>query len=216
MLLWAAAGLSFAVGNSVIGIAVLLVIFLNAAFALAQEMQAERAVEALSGYLPQRAVALRDGRPASVDVTQLVPGDAVLIEEGERIPADLRLVDGGIELDMSTLSGESAPVLRSAELIDAGVPRLEARDLAFMGATCTEGDARGLVFATGMHTELGRIAALSQKGKTERSPLERQVRRVAWLIAGVAVVMAIAFAYVVVSTLIEIAYRVIDPRIRRA
>lgn len=94
---------------------------------------------------------------------------------------------GGIELDMSTLSGESAPVLRSAELIDAGVPRLEARDLAFMGATCTEGDARGLVFATGMHTELGRIAALSQKGKTERSPLERQVRRVAWLIAGVAV-----------------------------
>ena len=70
LLLWAAAGLSFAVGNSVIGIAVLLVIFLNAAFALAQEMQAERAVEALSGYLPQRATALRDGRPASIDVTR--------------------------------------------------------------------------------------------------------------------------------------------------
>ena len=198
LLLWAAAGLSFAVGNSVIGIAVLLVIFLNAAFALAQEMQAERAVEALSGYLPQRTTALRDGRPASIDVTQLVPGDVVLIEEGERIPADLRLVDGGIELDVSTLTGESAPVLRSAELVDAGVPRLEARDLAFMGATCTEGEARGVVFATGMHTELGRIAALSQKGKAERSPLERQVRRVAWLIAGVAVAMAIAFVPVAV------------------
>ena len=99
---------------------------------------------------------------------------------------------------MSTLTGESAPVLRSAELVDAGVPRLEARDLAFMGATCTEGEARGVVFATGMHTELGRIAALSQKGKTERSPLERQVRRVAWLIAAVAVAMAIAFVPVAV------------------
>ena len=78
------------------------------------------------------------------------------------------------------------------------MPRLEARDLAFMGATCTEGEARGVVFATGMHTELGRIAALSQKGKTDRSPLERQVRRVAWLIAGVAVAMAIAFVPVAV------------------
>jgi calcium-translocating P-type ATPase len=198
LLLWAAAALSFAVGNGVIAIAVLLVIFLNAGFALAQELQAERAVEALSRYLPQKATALRDRRPSAVDVAELVPGDVVVLEEGERVPADVRLVQGALEIDMSTLTGESAPVLRSAELVDVDVPRLTARDLAFMGATCTEGDARAIVFATGMHTELGRIAALSQRVEVERSPLERQVRRVAWLIAGVAVAMAIAFVPVAV------------------
>ena len=198
LLLWAAAALSFAVGNRVIGIAVLLVILLNAVFALVQELEAEHAVEALASYLPQKAAALRDGHPTEVDVAELVPGDVVLLEEGERVPADLRLLEGAVEIDMSTLTGESAPVLRSAELVDVGVPRLAARDLAFMGATCTEGEARGVVFAAGMHTELGRIAALSQRVTVERSPLERQVRRVAWLIAVVAVVMAIAFVPVAV------------------
>jgi len=193
ILLWLAAALSFAVGNRVVAIAVLLVIFLNAAFALVQELQAERAVEALAGYLPLQATVLRDGRPRRVDVVELVPGDVVMLEEGERVPADVRLVDGAVEVDMSTLTGESAPLLRSAELVDVGVPRLQARDLVYMGATCTEGDAQAVVFATGMHTELGRIAALSQRVEVERSPLERQVRRVAWLIAGVAVAMAIAF-----------------------
>jgi calcium-translocating P-type ATPase len=108
------------------------------------------------------------------------------------------LVEGAVEVDMSTLTGESVPVLRSAELVDVGVPRLEARDLAYMGATCTEGDARAVVFATGMHTQLGRIAALSQRVEVERSPLERQVRRVAWLIAAVAAAMAIAFVPIAV------------------
>ena len=198
LLLWTAAALSFAVGNGVVGIAVLLVIGLNAGFALAQELQAERAVEALAAYLPQSTTVLRDARPVSLNVAELVPGDVVLLEEGERVPADVRLLDGAVDLDMSTLTGESAPVMRSAELVDAGVPRLQARDLAFMGATCTEGDARAVVFATGMHTELGRIAALSQRVEVERSPLERQVRRVAWLIAGVAIAMAIAFVPVAV------------------
>jgi calcium-translocating P-type ATPase len=193
LLLWVAAALSLAVGNVPVAIAVLLVIFLNALFALIQEMQAERAVEALSGYLPQHATVLRDGRPQVVEASRLVPGDIVLIEEGERIPADLRLLSGGVEVDTSTLTGESVPVMRSAELIDVDVPRLEARDLLFSGSSCTSGDARAIVFATGMHTELGRIAALSQRVKTEPSPLERQVRRVAWLIAAVAVGMALAF-----------------------
>jgi magnesium-transporting ATPase (P-type) len=178
LLLWAAAGLSFAVGNGVIAIAVLLVIFVNAAFALVQELQAERAVEALSRYQPQRATVLRDRTQRAIDVAELVPGDVVVLEEGERVPADVRLVEGAVEIDISTLTGESAPVLRSAELVDIDVPRLAARDLAFMGATCTEGDARGVVFASGMQTELGRIAALSQRVKTENSPLERQWNRI--------------------------------------
>jgi calcium-translocating P-type ATPase len=193
LLLWAAAGLSFAVGNETVGIAVLLVIFLNATFAFVQEMQAERAVEALAAYIPQEVRVLRDGRPIRARAESLVPGDIVLLEEGDRVAADMRLLTGAVELDVSTLTGESVPVLRAAELVDRDVPRFAARDLVFSGTSCTGGEGRGVVFATGMHTELGRIAVLSERVREEPSPLERQVRRVAWLIAGVAVGMAVAF-----------------------
>jgi calcium-translocating P-type ATPase len=193
LLLWVAAGLSFAVGNQTVGIAVLLVIFLNAAFAFVQEMQAEQAVEALARYLPQHARVLRGGAAGTIDAFQLVPGDIVLLEEGDRIAADMRLLSGAVEVDLSTLTGESVSVLRSAELIDHDVPRLQARDMVFSGTACIGGEARCVVFATGMHTELGRIASLSERVKEAPSPLERQVRRVAWLIAGVAIAMAVAF-----------------------
>ena len=193
LLLWAAAGLSFAVGNQTVAVAVLLVILLNAAFAFVQELQAERAVEALARYMPQKVKALRDRAPTVLDATQLVPGDVVLLEEGDRIAADMRLLSGAVEVDLATLTGESATVPRAADLADHDVPLLQARDLLFSGTACTGGEAQGVVFATGMHTELGRIASLSERVKQEPSPLERQVRRVAWLIAAVAIAMSVAF-----------------------
>ena len=97
LLLWLAAALSFAVGSQVVAIAVVLVIILNAAFAFAQEMEAERAVEALAGYMPQRVTVLRDGRPSVIETTGLVPGDVVLLEEGARVPADMRILSGTVE-----------------------------------------------------------------------------------------------------------------------
>jgi len=193
LLLWLAAILSFAVGSDTVAIAVLLVIVLNAVFAFVQEMQAERAVEALAQFLPQHVTVLRGGIPTQIVAVELVPGDVVVVAEGDRIAADLRLISGAVEVDLSTLTGESAPGLRSAELVDTDVPRIAARDLLFSGTSATGGEAHGVVFATGMHTELGRIAALSERGKEEPSPLERQVRRVAWLIAAIAVGMAVAF-----------------------
>jgi calcium-translocating P-type ATPase len=117
----------------------------------------------------------------------------LLLAEGERISADGRLLSGTLEVDTSTLTGESMPVARSADWDDTDVPLLEARDLVFSGTTCTGGDARIVVVATGMRTELGRIAALSERVKPEQSPLERQVRRIAWLIAAIAVLLAAAF-----------------------
>jgi calcium-translocating P-type ATPase len=193
LLLWLAGALSFAVGNRTVAVAVLLVILLNAAFAFVQEVQAERSVEALAGYMPQHVRVLRDGAPTTIGAPQMVPGDIALLSEGERVAADMRLLTGAVEVDLSTLTGESVSVLRAADLVDRGVPRLQARDLVFSGTTCTAGEAQGVVFATGMHTELGRIASLSQRVKEQPSPLERQVRRVAWLIAGIAVAMSVAF-----------------------
>jgi calcium-translocating P-type ATPase len=193
LLLWAAAALSLAVGTTAVAIALLLVIVLNAAFAFVQEQQAERAVEALAEYLPQRVTALRDGQPRDLLASEVVPGDVLTVAEGDRVAADMRLLSGALELDMSTLTGESVPALRSATFLDVHVPLLAARELVLSGTNCTGGEARGVVFATGMHTELGRIAALTESVKQEPSPLEVQVRRVAWLIAAIAVAMAVAF-----------------------
>jgi calcium-translocating P-type ATPase len=193
LLLWLAAALSLAAGNRTVAVAVVMVIAINALFALLQEMQAERAVEALALFLPQRVRAMREGTVREIPAAELVPGDVVLIEEGDRIAADMRLISGAVEVDLSTLNGESAPALRSAAPTDASVPRIEARDLLFSGTSATGGEARGVVFATGMRTELGRIAALSERVKEEPSPLESQVRKVAWLIAAIAIAMAVAF-----------------------
>ncbi len=193
LLLAVAAALSLINRTPRLAIAIVAVILINAALAFAQEMQAERAVEALASYLPPRARALRDGMVTELDARDLVPGDVVLIGEGERISADGRLVDGAIEADMSTLTGESQPVTRSAGHADPHVPLLEATDVVFTGTSCTSGTGRAVVTATGMHTELGRIAALSARVDRDIGPLEQQVRRVALLIGAVAIVMATAF-----------------------
>ena len=193
LLLWVAGGLAFLAGAPVLGVAIVAVIFLNALFAFAQERQAERAVEALTRYLPQDATVRRDGRREVIEASRLVPGDVLLLVEGDRVSADARLLEGAIEVDLSTLTGESQPVLRSADFADTTGPLLEARELVFSGTSCVGGEAEALVFATGMHTELGRIAALSERVEVEASPLEQQVRRVAWLISFVAVAVGLAF-----------------------
>jgi calcium-translocating P-type ATPase len=193
LLLWLAAALAVVAGTLVLALAIVAVIVLNAAFAFAQERQAERAIEALSRYLPQQATVRRDGRRQSIDAATLVPGDVLILAEGDRVSADARLLDGGIDVDLSTLTGESQPVYRSAEFNDTTGPLIDARDLVFSGSSCLSGEATAVVFATGMQTELGRIAALSERVVVEPSPLEQQVRRVAWLIAVVALLVGLAF-----------------------
>jgi P-type E1-E2 ATPase len=111
----------------------------------------------------------------------------LLIEEGEQICADARLISGTVEVDAATLTGESAPVTRMADAVNGALTLLDAQYVVFSGTACTGGDAEAVVTATGMHTELGRIAALSQRVGRDESPLEHQVKRVAWLIALVAI-----------------------------
>jgi calcium-translocating P-type ATPase len=193
LLLWMAAALSAASGSTELAIAILVVIVLNALLAFVQEQQAEHAVEALGRYLPQHAWVLRDGHRQQVLATDLVPDDVLLIEEGDRVSADARLVEGVVEVDNSALTGESVPVLRDATLDDDAGQPLDSPVRVFSGTVCTEGSAKAVVVGTGAHTELGRIAALSQRVQVDESPLERQVRRVAWLIAIVAVGVGVAF-----------------------
>lgn len=193
LLLWAAAGLAWSVGIVPVAIAIVVVICINAVFAFIQERHAEHAVEVLAAFIPLHANVIRDGQPHVIDAVDLVPGDILIITEGDRISADARMLDGGVEVDTSTLNGESMPAYRSADLVDTQVPLLEARDIVFSGTTCTTGSGRAVVFATGMRTELGRIASLTERVARDESPLEAQVRRIAWLIALISVVIGAAF-----------------------
>ncbi|GAA1239428.1 cation-translocating P-type ATPase [Oryzihumus leptocrescens] len=193
LLLWVAALLAEVSGTPALSVAIVAVILLNAVFAFAQERQAEKAVEALSAYLPPQARAIRDGVTRLLDARMLVPGDVLVLSEGDRVSADARLLTGSVEVDISMLTGESMPVLRTPLPATGHRPLLQAHDLLFSGTSCTGGEATAVVFATGMRTELGRIAALSQRVEHEESPLERQVRHVARLIAVVAVVIGVAF-----------------------
>ena len=202
LLLWLAAALALVTGVLALAIAIVVVIVLNAAFAFAQERQAEHATEALRDLLPPRARVRRGGVLVEVDATALVPGDLLLLAEGDRLSADARLIAGAVEVDMSPLTGESQPVTRSAERAQPATALLLAEDLVFAGTLCTGGDAQAVVYGTGMHTQLGRIAALSQTVVDEISPLQvvdeisppqRQVNKAAQLIALVAVVLGVMF-----------------------
>src|SRR5450631_373684 len=193
LLLWLAALLAALSSTAALAIAIVFVILINALFAFMQERHAEQAVEALAAYLPVKVRVVRDATPRLMEVRDLVPGDVIEIEEGDRVSADARLLTGSVEMDLSTLTGESLPLLRAADPFDTHGPILEARDVVFSGTNCTGGEATAVVFNTGMHTELGRIAALSQRVGHEESPLEKQVKHVARLIALVAVGMGAAF-----------------------
>ncbi|MGJ9404963.1 cation-translocating P-type ATPase [Nesterenkonia aurantiaca] len=194
LLLWAAALLAVITGTTALTVAIVAVILLNAIFAFLQERHAEKAVEALAAYLPERCQVIRDGTLATIEATELVPGDVIAIQEGERISADARLLTGSLEVDLSTLTGESQAALRTPEAeINAETSLLQSVDVVFSGSSCVGGEATALVYATGMGTELGRIAALSKRVVKDPSPLEQQVARAARLIALIAVGMGMAF-----------------------
>jgi magnesium-transporting ATPase (P-type) len=171
LLLWGASVLAWFAGTPILAGAIVAVILLNAVFALLQEHQAEWAVEALAAFLPDTIAVLRDERRQLVDARELVPGDVIFLDEGDRVPADARLIAGRLQIDTSALTGESVPVTREAGEPETDVV-LEARDLVFSGTSCTGGRAQALVYATGMQTELGRISALSERVGREQSPLE--------------------------------------------
>ena len=193
LLLWGAAALAWVGGIPALAVAIVAVIVLNAVFAFAQEIQAERATEALRDYLPLRTRVRRGSEVLEIDAIEVVPGDVLLVEEGDRLCADARVISGSVEIDAAPLTGESQPVSRSSRQPEGVEPLLEAEDLVFSGTLCTGGDAVAVVFATGMGTELGRIASLSERVRAEVSPLQVQINDVAKLIALIAVGAGVVF-----------------------
>ncbi|HHY92049.1 MAG TPA: cation-transporting P-type ATPase [Firmicutes bacterium] len=179
LLLWGAALLAFVGGMPTLGWAVVFVIIVNAIFSFWQEFKAERATAALKKLLPARARVLRDGEETEVAASDLVPGDIVLLSEGDFISADARLVEEfELRTNNSTLTGESAPVSKRVEAVeDEDLALTDAPNLVFAGTSVAGGSGRAVVFATGMKTAFGRIAQLTQGLRRELSPLQKELNR---------------------------------------
>ncbi len=170
LLLWLGAVLAFVGGLPQLSAAIVAVILVNAVFAFAQEYRAERASEALRRVLPQTAQVRRDGAEREISAEELVPGDVVILQPGDRVSADAEvLARHELRVDNSTLTGESRPV--------------EPERLVYAGTHVARGTAEAAVVATGMATEFGRIAELTQRAKDDPSPLELELRRVTRLVA---------------------------------
>ncbi len=176
---------------------VLVVVLLNAVIGFVQEHRAERSLDALREMLVSQARVRRDGQLRYVDTAELVRGDIVLVEAGDRIPADGRLLTvTGLEVEEAALTGESQPVVKHARVIDrAEVALGDRRNMTFMNTTVTRGRGELVVTATGMHTEIGRIAGLLRSTDTERTPLQAQLDGLAHSLAKLAaVIVAAVFA----------------------
>jgi magnesium-transporting ATPase (P-type) len=170
LLLWAGALLALLGGLPELSAAIVVVVLVNAVFAFAQEYRAERASDALRRVLPQTARVRRDGEEHELPAEELVPGDVVVLEPGDRVSADAEVVSRHeLRVDNSTLTGESRPV--------------EPERLVYAGTHVARGTAEAVVVATGMATEFGRIAKLTQEGREEPSPLEVELRRVTRVVA---------------------------------
>ena len=200
LILWVAAALAMFAefrspgsGMWQLGMAILAVILVNGVFSFLQEYRAERAIAALRMLLPASVKVLRDGDMQTVAAQFLVPGDVVLVEEGDNVPADCRVVQAsGLRVNLSTITGESLAKARTADSIADGRP-LDAKNVLLAGTSLVSGRGRAVVYATGMRTEFGRIAHLTQTVGEEGSPLQREIARLSRLVAVLASALGLLF-----------------------
>jgi magnesium-transporting ATPase (P-type) len=192
-LLLVAAGVTVALGEPVDASIIFAVVLVNAIAGFVQETRAERAIEALSQMVVTEATVRRDGRKQRVDSSELVPGDVVMLQAGDRVPADLRLLGvRSLQVDESALTGESVPVEKHFDPIGHDALLAERGNLAFAATHVTHGYGEGVVWATGSQTETGRIARLVSEAVDLSTPLGRRIaqfsRVLLWVILGLSAV----------------------------
>lgn len=193
-ILFAAAAISIFLREISDAVIILLVVLLNAVIGMTQEAKAEQALEALKKLSSPNALVRRDGRLAEVPAAGLVPGDVVLLEAGRVVPADLRLIQSvNLKVEESALTGESVPAEKDADFIAEGEPGIGDRvNMAFSSTSVAYGRGEGVVTATGMDTEIGRIAAMLAGQKQELTPLQKRLADLGKILGVVAVAVCLA------------------------
>jgi sodium/potassium-transporting ATPase subunit alpha len=199
ILLWIAAGLSFlseylhpGEGMLLLGVAIIGVIVINAVFAFIQEYRAEKALEEMKKLLPYFVKVLHNGIEKEIPAREVVPGDIVMLSEGDKIPADARLIEvAELKVNNAPLTGESEPVTRSSETFPGEI--INSPNIAFAGTTVMSGSGKGVIFATGMRTEFGRIAQLTGTVTAGLSPLQKEVLKVTKVVTAIAATTGLIF-----------------------
>jgi Ca2+-transporting ATPase len=195
LILILAAAVSLLIGHVVDAATIITIVVLNGALGFVQEWRAERSLEALQQLLSPKCTVIRDGVESSVDSRQLVPGDLVQLEIGNRVPADLRLIDTlNLRADESTLTGESSPVQKDTTAQPDATALASRRCMAWTGSSVTNGRALGLVVATGMETEFGRIASLTQTVGREPTPLQKRLGELGKALGIISIALSAAVA----------------------
>lgn len=192
----AAAVVSFARQNWIDGGAIVVVLLVNTAIGFFTELKATRSIEALRELNKVESIVRRNGKKRRISAAEVVPGDIVLLESGELISADIRVIQAiKLQADESALTGESVPVDKQAEPVAEDTPLAERHNMVFKGTAITRGQGEGVVVATGMETEIGEISALVEGAEDEDTPLEERLdklgRKLVWVTLGVAAVVAV-------------------------
>jgi magnesium-transporting ATPase (P-type) len=191
--LLASAVLSLALGHLLDAGVILGVVLLNAAIGFIQEGRAERALNAIRAMIDPHATVLRDGQRRSIAAAEVVPGDLVMLEAGDRVPADLRLLRArSLRLDEAPLTGESVPVDKRTEPVAAEAPLAERLSMAYSGTLVVAGQGMGVAVATGTATELGRISTMVGQVAVLETPLLRQMAGFGRQVTGVILLLSIA------------------------
>ncbi len=187
--------ISFFLGEYIDAIAIIAIMFINGVLGFIQELKAERSLQALKSMASPVAKVIRNGMPMVVPAAQLVPGDVVNLEAGDRVPADIRIfVANRLEIEESALTGESVPVAKT----EKGLARTPAHEqiplgdqvnIAFMGTLVTGGTGKGIVVKTGMHTEIGKIAHLMNEAETASTPLQHRLEQMGKILIVVSILL---------------------------
>jgi len=195
MLLLGAALVSFVFGGDTgprDALVILGIIFLNSTIGFIQEYRAEKIIETLQKVLPKKAVVLREGKESEVLASEIIPGDVLILDEGDDIPADARIVEEN-ELNTNdfTLTGESVPQEKFSQIIKKEVGLTDIDNMVFAGTSVASGNAKAIVIATGMNTEFGKIACVTQQIEDEKSPLQKELSKSATKVARITIIIGI-------------------------
>ncbi|HET6352274.1 MAG TPA: cation-transporting P-type ATPase [Coriobacteriia bacterium] len=195
IMLWVGGGLAFVAKMPQLGWAIFAVIIINAVFSFWQEFRANKATEALKRMIPHKTKVVRDGQTTEILASDIVPGDIVVLEEGDSISADSRLIEEfELRTNNATLTGESEPVRKTAAPhSNDGLTVIEMPNLIFAGTSVAYGGGRAVVVATGMGTQFGKIAELTQSVEEQLSPLQKEMGKITQTVAVIATAIGVSF-----------------------
>lgn len=201
IVLLVSATISLILGKQVESISIFIIVILAAVLGTLQEFQAGKALEALRRMASPSATVIRDGETTELPASDLVPGDIVVVNYGNKVPADIRIIESNnLQVEEAALTGESLAVEKMTAAIEGdNVPLGDRKNLLFMGTSISHGRGKGIVVGTGANTEFGKIASLLQNTKTEQTPLQKNLDKLGSQIGIIAIVVALAlstFSYI--------------------